>query len=93
MRTIQLLVAACMLLPISAHAAEATTAAAGKATNASAAGKARAATADGADASGGAKAIKMSQQDRMRMCNKQATGKKGPERKSFMKSCLTTKKA
>ena len=41
----------------------------------------------------GAKAIKMSQQDRMRMCNKQATGKKGPERKTFMKSCLSAKKA
>jgi len=35
----------------------------------------------------------MSQQDRMRMCSKQATGKKGAERKTFMKSCLTTRKS
>lgn len=33
----------------------------------------------------------MSQQDRMKMCNQQATGKKGDERKAFMKSCLSTK--
>ena len=31
-----------------------------------------------------------SQQDRMRACNKQATGKKGPERKAFMKTCLSS---
>lgn len=50
-----------------------------------------------AEASTGAgqtsKPILMSQQDRMRMCSKQATGKKGTERKTFMKSCLTTKKS
>jgi len=40
-----------------------------------------------------AKPILMSQQDRMRMCSKQATGKKGAERKTFMKSCLTTRKS
>ena len=34
----------------------------------------------------------ISQQDKMRDCNKQATGKKGAERKSFMKSCLSTHK-
>jgi hypothetical protein len=39
------------------------------------------------------KPIQMSQQDRMRMCSKQATGKKGAERKTFMKSCLSTKKS
>jgi len=33
-----------------------------------------------------------SQQNRMKDCNKQATGKKGAERKSFMKSCLSTHK-
>jgi hypothetical protein len=33
-----------------------------------------------------------SQQDRMRECNKQATGKKGPERKEFMKTCLSSSK-
>jgi len=32
-----------------------------------------------------------SQQDRMRDCNKQATGKKGAERKTFMKTCLSKK--
>jgi len=36
---------------------------------------------------------KLSQQDRMRQCAKQATGKKGPERKAFMKGCLSKKKA
>lgn len=38
-----------------------------------------------------AKPILMSQQDRMRMCSKQATGKKGAERKAFMKGCLSKK--
>ena len=32
-----------------------------------------------------------SQQDKMRTCNKQATGKKGAERKAFMKTCLSKK--
>jgi hypothetical protein len=36
---------------------------------------------------------KVSQQDKMRQCAKQATGKKGPERKAFMKGCLSKKKA
>ena len=36
---------------------------------------------------------KASQQDKMRQCAKQATGKKGPERKAFMKGCLSKKKA
>jgi hypothetical protein len=39
------------------------------------------------------KPILMSQQDRMRMCSQQATGKKGAERKTFMKSCLSTHKS
>lgn len=56
------------------------------------------ASAKSADASaaadlGAAKPIHMSQQDRMRMCSKQAAGKKGAERKTFMKSCLTTRKS
>ncbi len=34
-----------------------------------------------------------SQQNRMKECNKSATGKKGPERKAFMKSCLSTRKS
>lgn len=33
------------------------------------------------------------QQSRMADCNKQATGKKGAERKAFMKSCLSGKTA
>ena len=36
---------------------------------------------------------KVSQQDKMRLCAKQATGKKGAERKAFMKTCLSSKKA
>jgi hypothetical protein len=35
--------------------------------------------------------VKVSQQDKMRLCAKQATGKKGPERKTFMKTCLSKK--
>jgi hypothetical protein len=35
--------------------------------------------------------VKISQQDKMRLCAKQATGKKGDERKTFMKSCLSKK--
>ena len=31
------------------------------------------------------------QQQRMADCNKQATGKKGAERKDFMKTCLSKK--
>jgi psiF repeat-containing protein len=34
---------------------------------------------------------KISQQDKMRLCAKQATGKKGAERKTFMKGCLSRK--
>ena len=33
------------------------------------------------------------QQQRMADCNKQATGKKGDDRKAFMKSCLSKKNA
>ena len=47
----------------------------------------------GAAAAQPTKPILMSQQDRMRMCSKQAAGKKGAERKAFMKSCLTTRKS
>ena len=34
---------------------------------------------------------RISQQDKMRLCAKQATGKKGAERKTFMKGCLSKK--
>ncbi|HEX8012984.1 MAG TPA: PsiF family protein [Casimicrobiaceae bacterium] len=36
---------------------------------------------------------KVSQQEKMRQCAKQATGKKGAERKAFMKGCLSKKKS
>ena len=35
--------------------------------------------------------VKVSQQDKMRLCSKQATGKKGAELKTFMKGCLSNK--
>ncbi len=35
--------------------------------------------------------VEVSQQDKMRQCSKQATGKKGAERKDFMKTCLSKK--
>ena len=41
----------------------------------------------------GAAPVKISQQDKMRLCAKQATGKKGAERKALMKTCLSSKKA
>ena len=34
---------------------------------------------------------KTPQQNKMAMCNKDATGKKGDERKAFMKTCLSAK--
>ena len=34
---------------------------------------------------------KTPQQNKMAMCNKDATGKKGDERKTFMKTCLSAK--
>ena len=35
---------------------------------------------------------KSPQQSKMAMCNKQAVGKSGDERKGFMKTCLSAKK-
>ncbi|KAF1029848.1 MAG: hypothetical protein GAK40_00318 [Burkholderia plantarii] len=32
---------------------------------------------------------KVSQQDKMKACNAQAAGKKGDDRKAFMKGCLS----
>ena len=37
------------------------------------------------------KPVLISQQDKMRLCAKQATGKKGAGRKAFMKTCLSKK--
>ena len=34
-------------------------------------------------------AAKPTQQDKMKSCNAEATGKKGDERKAFMKACLS----
>ncbi|WP_425497306.1 PsiF family protein [Luteimonas flava] len=33
----------------------------------------------------------MTQQEKMKKCNVDATGKKGDERKAFMKECLSSK--
>jgi len=38
------------------------------------------------------KAAHNAQHDKMKDCNKQATGKKGDERKTFMKECLSATK-
>jgi hypothetical protein len=40
-----------------------------------------------------AAAAPMSQQDKMKACNVQATGKKGDDRKAFMSTCLSSKPA
>lgn len=40
-----------------------------------------------------APAAKTTQQTKMGTCNKEATGKKGDERKAFMKECLSAKPA
>jgi hypothetical protein len=44
-----------------------------------------------ADAGTAVHPAKISQQDKMRLCAKEATGKKGAERKAFMKTCLSKK--
>lgn len=36
-------------------------------------------------------ADKMSQQDKMKQCNADAAGKKGDDRKAFMRTCLSAK--
>jgi uncharacterized protein (DUF1501 family) len=48
--------------------------------------------AGGAQAADPAPAEKTPQQNKMAMCNKDAEGKKGDERKAFMKECLSAKK-
>lgn len=45
-----------------------------------------------AQAADPAPAEKTPQQNKMAMCNKEADGKKGDERKAFMKECLSAKK-
>ena len=64
-------------------------------TTATAAKPATAATPAKSDARSSAGTVKTasagSQQNRMKECNKQATGKKGDERRTFMKSCLSSK--
>ncbi|WP_114973630.1 PsiF family protein [Rhodoferax ferrireducens] len=44
-----------------------------------------------ADAPAADAAAKTPQQSKMAMCNKEATDKKGDERKAFMKECLSAK--
>jgi psiF repeat len=46
-------------------------------------------TAHAADAPAAAGAAKTPQQTNMEACNKEATDKKGDERKTFMKECLS----
>jgi len=41
---------------------------------------------------GAPKLAALSPQNRMKECNKAATGKKGDERKAFMRSCLSAKR-
>lgn len=55
------------------------------------AGTAFAASHTGAPASG--ETAKTDQQNKMTACNKEASGKKGDERKAFMKECLSAKPA
>jgi hypothetical protein len=88
MKTIYVLALAGFLAPAVALADDvATTPKAAKAVVAAA--KADAAT-PAADPHG-QKPVLISQQDKMRLCAKQATGKKGAERKAFMKTCLSKK--
>jgi psiF repeat-containing protein len=49
--------------------------------------------ATGASAAGPVRTGALTQQEKMRACNQQATGKKGQERKAFMKGCLSKKPA
>jgi psiF repeat len=44
-----------------------------------------------APAATAAPAAKMSQQDKMKMCNDKAADMKGDDRKAFMKTCLSAK--
>jgi psiF repeat len=46
-----------------------------------------------ADAAAPAAKPRSAQQQKMAQCNKDATGKKGDERKAFMKACLSKKPA
>ena len=46
-----------------------------------------------ADAPAAGVAAKTPQKNKMGMCNKDAVGKKGDERKAFMKQCLSNKSA
>jgi hypothetical protein len=50
-------------------------------------------SAQAADTPASAPKAKTAQQEKMAMCNADATGKKGDERKAFMKECLSAKKS
>ena len=77
-----------------AHAAEPAATLAKPAPTVAAPGKAAPSAAPGAAQKSAAPqtVAATSQQERMRDCNKQATDKKGPERKAFMKTCLSSEK-
>jgi hypothetical protein len=50
-------------------------------------------SAHAADDAASAPKAKTAQQEKMTMCNAEAKGKSGDERKAFMKECLSAKKA
>lgn len=56
-------------------------------------GSISASAAPAADAAAPAAKPRSAQQQKMAQCNKDATGKKGDERKTFMKACLSKKPA
>jgi hypothetical protein len=58
---------------------------------ATAAGPARGSIKPPAAAETKPKSAAVSQQEKMRVCNQQASGKRGEERKTFMKACLSKK--
>ena len=51
--------------------------------------KAPAVTAKATTAKKAPSAAQLAQREKMKSCNKQATGKKGADRKTFMKTCLS----
>ena len=89
MKTLWILALATLLASTAAYAED-------TASNATKGAKTRAVAAKSdatptAESPAAVKPVVMSQQDRMRACAKQATGKKGAERKTFMKTCLSHK--
>lgn len=90
MTKLSLIAIAVLFASFTAHAADSTASKSGlpapTAAPAAAAAPQKTATTAAAPQTGA-----ISQQDKMRLCSKQATGKKGAERKAFMKTCLSKK--